>query len=129
MKTLRIATGLILLAVGVVLVFVPLEVAEALQRPARTSSEIINLRASFGGSVAGLGVFALACDALRPWRRSIATLVLCTMATVGAARAIGFVLDGAPDRLQWVWLIAEVLLVAASGAYLYRTSPQRGPVG
>lgn len=112
--------GALVTVAGVVLVFTPMLVAEAFHRPTETHSQLINLRATWGGTVTGLGLFILACSALRPWSVTLATLLLCSMAGIGAARAVGFVLDGQPDTLQWVWLVAEIVLVAASGAYLMR---------
>ena len=50
----------------------------------------------------------------RPWLRSALGLLLTSMAGIGLARATGFVLDGHPDTLQWVWITAEAALVAAS---------------
>src|SRR5207244_3615433 len=56
-RGVRALVGLVLMAVGVWLVLSPLKVAEALHRPAETSSQMINLRASWGGSLFGLGAF------------------------------------------------------------------------
>jgi drug/metabolite transporter (DMT)-like permease len=124
-NNLRVLSGALLLLAGIALVFVPDQVGEALQRPATTAGDAINLRASWGGTLAGIGAFVLARPSLRPWRETVATLVLCSMAAVGLARAIGFVLDGDPDTRQWVWLVAEVALVAVSAAYLRRRRSAR----
>ena len=37
-----------------------------------------------------------------------------------AARVVGFALDGSPDQRQYVWIIAEVVIVAVSGFVLHR---------
>ncbi|MSP62018.1 MAG: hypothetical protein EXR72_17140 [Myxococcales bacterium] len=65
-RPLQIVAGLLLVAAGLWLTFSPLAVAEALQRPHATPSQMINLRASFGGSVAGLGGFVAWLPGLRP---------------------------------------------------------------
>jgi len=117
-KNARIVAGLLLAALGVVLVFLPLEVAAALGRPAETPSQLINLRASWGGALLGLGAFLAVRGALRPWGVTVATLLLCSMAGIAAGRGVGFALDGSPDTLQWVWMVAEVALVLGSLAYL-----------
>jgi hypothetical protein len=119
-RALRIGVGLVMLVAGVALAFSPGVVADALNRPPADAGQAINLRASWGGSLAGLGAFVVACSSLRPWRRALAILVVCTMTGVGAARALGFVLDGSPDGKQWVWLVAEAVLVLAAGAWLVR---------
>lgn len=120
MRALRIALGALVTVAGVVLVFSPMLIADTFHRPTDTHSQLINLRATWGGTLMGLGLFILARNQLRPWAVTVATLLLCAMAGIGAARAVGFVLDGQPDTLQWVWLVAEIVLVVASGAYLVR---------
>lgn len=128
MRAVRLAAGALVTTVGAVLVFTPMLVADTLHRPTDTHSQLINLRATWGGTLAGLGVFVLVRGELRPWSATWATLLLCTMAGIGLARAIGFVLDGQPDTLQWVWLVAEIVLVAASAAYLQRRRRSLEPV-
>jgi hypothetical protein len=85
---------------------------------------MINLRATWGGSVLGLGAFLAWLPALRPLRRAILGFVVCTMAAVALARATGFVLDGGADTLQWVWLIAEIVIAIACGVALARAPRQ-----
>jgi hypothetical protein len=111
---LQIALGLLLVAAGIYLVFSPLVVAEALGRPHATSPQMINLRASWGGTLAGLGAFVAWVPSLQPWPRAALGLLLASMAGIGLARATGFVIDGHPDTLQWVWITAEAALVAVS---------------
>ena len=118
--SVRTALGLSLIAVGVWLVLSPLGVADALGRPHDTASKIINLRATFGGTVVGLGAFLAWLPAITPWRRTLLGLLLWSMAGIGVARALGFVLDGHPDALQWAWLSAEALIVAGCVVALRR---------
>ncbi len=120
MRPLRAIVGLLVVGAGVWLALSPLAVAALLHRPSATSSQMINLRASWGGAVAGLGAFVAWLPALRPWRRFALGLLLWTMAGIGAARAYGFVVDGHPDRMQWIWLSAEAAIVAACASFLLR---------
>lgn len=120
MNAARVGIGVVLGLVGIALIFLPDQVATALDRPPTNPGEAINLRASWGGSVAGLGGFVAVRHSLRPWAITIAWLVVCSMAGIGVARAIGFVLDGSPDTLQWIWLVAEAVLVVVGAAYLRR---------
>ncbi len=118
-----VVVGLALAVTGAVLTFFPLGVAAALGRPSSTQGELINLRATWGGGTLGTGAFVAAVSArgaLRPWGTTIPIVLLCFMAGVGAARAVGFVLDGGPDALQWFWLVAEVVIVVACAAVLVR---------
>lgn len=119
-KPLRWSLGALLLVAGAVLVFHPDWARNTFDRPADTVGERINLRATFGGLALGLGAFALHCETLHPRGLVLAKLLLWTMAGVGAARVVGFALDGAPDTTQLVWIVAEGVLVAASAGYLAR---------
>ncbi len=117
---LRLGVGAMISAAGTALVFSPRAVAATLGRPYETVSQQINMRASWGGAVLGLGLFALW---VAPWRPPGATalrLVACLMVGIGAARVAGFALDGRPDAMQWTWIVAEVLIAAACGVALAR---------
>jgi hypothetical protein len=102
----------------------PLAVAEVLGRPHDTSSQMINLRASWGGLVLGIAGFLVWLPALRPWLRSVVSLLTWVMAGVGLARAIGFALDGNPDTRQYVWITGEVAITAL-GAWALRGIARR----
>lgn len=113
--------GLALIVVGGYLALAPHVVGDLLDRPATTSSELINLRASWGGVVVGLGAFVAWLPAWRPRWRVAVGLLLWVMAGVGLARSYGFVADGDPDRRQLVWLGGEVALVVGCAVALVRT--------
>ena len=100
--------------------FSPRAVAATLGRPYETVSQQINMRASWGGTVLGLGLFALWSAPWRPPGAAALRLVACLMVGIGAARLVGFVLDGRPDTAQWVCMFAEVLIAAACGVSLAR---------
>lgn len=119
MRLARLAFGLALVAVAVYLVLSPVVVADALAKPHDTPTRMINLRASWGGTLAGLGAFVAWLPALRPWWRTIVGLVMWAMAGIGAARLVGFALDGSPDARQAIWISAEVALVIAGAAVLH----------
>jgi len=102
------------------MMFSPLVVADVLRRPAASAPEMINLRATWGGSVLGLGAFIAWLSEARPWKRFILGLLMWMMAGIGLARATGFALDGGPDALQWAWLIAEIVIAAACAIALRR---------
>lgn len=121
-RRLRLVTGFTLAALGVILALSPLTVAALLSRPHETGPQMINLRASFGGSLFGLGLFVVWLDALRPWRRLWLGLLAFSMAGIGLARILGFALDGHPDTLQWIWLGLEIALVLGASVALHRSS-------
>ena len=110
-RRLRLVIGLSLVAVGGVLALSPLVVADALDRPHETSGQMINLRASWGGVVIGIGAFVAWLPRFTPRARTVLGLLTWSMAGVGAARALGFALDGEPDTRQLVWISAEAVIV------------------
>jgi hypothetical protein len=114
------ALGVVLAIAGGVLVAAPGLVRDALGRTPVTPSDWINLRATFGGTLVGLGAFLVWLPAWRPWQRTVLGLLLWSMTGIGLARIVGFALDGSPDQRQHIWLVAEVVIVAASGFVLYR---------
>jgi Domain of unknown function (DUF4345) len=124
-RRVRLIAGLSLAAGGLVLALSPLQVAAVLGRAHDTSPQMINLRASWGGSVLGLGAFIAWLESVRPWRRFALALLMWTMIGIGLARALGFALDGGPDTLQWVWLSAEIAL-ATGAALALRSRAARG---
>jgi Domain of unknown function (DUF4345) len=105
--------GLMVAAMGLYLALFPLITAELLGKPHDTSTQLINLRASWGGTLLGLGAFVAWLPAPRPWARAAVGLLMWVMAGVGAARVIGFVADGDPDTRQAIWITAEVAIVIA----------------
>ena len=118
-RSIQIAIGVAMMIAGVALALSPLTVARVLDKPHETTSQMINLRATWGGTLLGLGAFVAWLPALRPWLRALVGLVAWAMAGIGVARVLGFVLDGAPDGRQLVWIAAEVLL-AVGGAIALR---------
>lgn len=124
-RPLQIALGLALVGVGGYLALSPRVVAEALGLSHATAGEWINLRASWGGTLAGLGAFLAWLPALRPWRRSLAGLLTWTMAGVALARLTGFALDGRPDGRQLLWITAELIIVALGARELAAPRPRR----
>ncbi|MBL8742787.1 MAG: DUF4345 family protein [Myxococcales bacterium] len=121
MPRLRVLSGLCIAAAGVFLIFSPMLVASALGRPHGTQPELINLRATWGGAVLGVGGFLAWLPSGAIPRVLIAGLLGWAMAGIAIARAIGFVLDGGPDTLQWVWLLAEIVIAIACFAVVRRS--------
>jgi len=111
MKHAKLALGLVLVVAGVALALSPAWIAERVGKIPKTESDVINLRASYGGTLIGLGAFVAWVPSLRPWLRTMLGLLGWAMAGIGLARLLGFALDGNPDGRQAIWIIAEVLLV------------------
>ncbi len=112
--------GLVIAAFGGYLAASPLVVADVLGLPHATPSQAINLRASWGGTVLGIGLFIAWLPAWRPWWRALVGLVMWAMAGIGVARTMGFLLDGSPDNRQIVWITAEVAIVIVGAIILIR---------
>jgi hypothetical protein len=103
-----------LVAAGITLALSPVFVADTLGLPHDTPTRMINLRASWGGTLAGFGAFVAWLPALRPLLRALVGLLGLTMTGIGAARLLGFVVDGSPDGRQIVWISAEIALAVGS---------------
>ncbi len=132
MPRTRMIAGLALAAVGVALVFSPMFVASALNRPHGTHAELINLRATWGGSVLGLGAFIAWLPAGAARRVWVAGLVGWAMTGIAVGRAVGFILDGGPDTLQWAYLVAEIVIAVACAGVVrraHRRSEEPPPKG
>jgi hypothetical protein len=117
-RSVKVIVGIALVGLGAVLVAAPGLVRDILGRKPATPSDWINLRSTFGGTIAGLGAFLVWWPSLRPLRRTILGLLLWSMAGIGIARAIGFAVDGSPDWRQYVWISAEVVIVAVCAVLL-----------
>ena len=113
--------GLAIVALAAYLVVAPVTVARLLGRPYDTPTRMINLRASWGGTLAGIGAFVLWVPGFAPWWRTLVGLLMWAMAGIGAARLVGFALDGSPDARQYVWIIAEVVIATVCAVVLWRT--------
>lgn len=120
MRRTQLVIGLAVAAIGLYLVGSPYQVAYWIGLPHDTTSRVINLRASWGGTVLGLGAFIAWLPALRSWSRTLVGLLMWAMAGIGLARLIGFAADGNPDDRQLVWITAEVAIVIAGALVLRR---------
>src|SRR4051812_2723064 len=109
-RVAQLAGGLALVAVATYLVLSPITVADALGKPHDTPTRMINLRASWGGTLAGIGAFVAWVPGFSPRWRALVGLLMWAMAGIGAARVVGFALDGSPDTRQYVWIVAEVAI-------------------
>lgn len=117
---MTVPLGLAIAALGIYLSLFPLVTADVLGRPHDEPMQLVNLRASFGGTLLGLGAFLVWVPAVKPIARTVLGLLMWAMAGIGLARVIGFALDGAPDQRQWIWIIAEVLIVITCAVLLRR---------
>jgi len=117
-RTVQLGVGLVVVAAGIFLALSPVLVADVLGKPHDTAPRMINLRASWGGTLAGLGAFVAWLPALRPRWRALVGLLGWAMAGIGAARLVGFALDGSPDTRQYIWIAAEIALVVGSASAL-----------
>lgn len=122
MKIVQVILGLAIIAAGAYLALNPQLVADALGKPNDLPTRTINLRASYGGTLMGIGAFAAWFPGPTPLTRMLLGLLGWAMAGIGVARLIGFALDGSPDTRQYIWITAEVVLSAASVFAIRRLS-------
>jgi Domain of unknown function (DUF4345) len=118
-RNVRFVVGLAVVAAGIYLALSPVLVADTLGKPHDTPTRLINLRASWGGSLAGLGAFIAWVPGFSPRWRALVGVLMWAMAGIGAARLVGFAIDGSPDTRQYIWITAEVAIVIACATTLY----------
>jgi hypothetical protein len=118
-RSTRVVLAVVVIAAAIVAIAAPVEVGRALGRTASSSSEMINLRASWGGALLGIGA-AIGWARTETRGRLVVSLLMWLMVGIGLARAVGFVLDGSPDRLQWLWLAAEIVIASVCAWWLRR---------
>jgi hypothetical protein len=118
-KVIQVVAGLAVIAVGIYLAFSPVLVAEMLGKPHDTPTRMINLRASWGGTLAGIGAFVAWVPSFSPWWRALVGVLMWAMAGIGAARLVGFAIDGSPDTRQYIWITAEIAIVIGCATALY----------
>ena len=125
MRRTRIVLGLVVVVLGACLALSPAWIAARLGTIPKTESDVINLRASYGGTLMGVGAFVAWLPARRPWVRAVLGLLGWAMAGIGLARLLGFVLDGNPDSRQFLWIIAEAVLVVGCAFAIRRLERRR----
>jgi hypothetical protein len=118
-RIIQLAIGLAVVAAGIYLALSPVLVADTLGKPHDTPTRLINLRASWGGTLAGLGAFIAWVPGFSPKWRAIVGVLMWAMAGIGAARLVGFAIDGSPDTRQYIWITAEVAIVIVCATVLY----------
>jgi O-antigen ligase len=121
-KTIQLVLGLVIVGAGLYLALHPQLVADALGKPNDLPTRTINLRASYGGTLMGIGAFTAWFPGPKPWSRMLLGLLGWAMAGIAVARLIGFAIDGSPDTRQYIWITAEVVLAAASVFAIRRLS-------
>ena len=122
-RTARYLVAALLVAAALWMIAHPLEIARLLSRPQETVSQRINLRATFGGTVLGIALFSAWFPGFAAGGRVLgAGLLGALMAGIAGARRVGFVFDGRPDTLQWVWLVAEILRAIAAAFAVHKLS-------
>jgi uncharacterized protein YneF (UPF0154 family) len=76
-----------------------------------TPSAIIDMRATYGGVALGLGLFLGLCATRPLWVRPGLIASLLVVASIGAARVVGLVVDGHPNAFMLLLLATEVVFV------------------
>ena len=100
---------------GLLFIVFPQEALQMLvQGKVSTRSELIDLRATYGGMMIGLGLllFILAnnVSTIKVGLLAVFILMLC----MALGRIIGIVIDGEPNQLMYIYLSLELLACALS---------------
>jgi|TARA_B110001469_G_scaffold13054_1_gene13217 hypothetical protein len=100
---------------GLLFIVFPQEALQMLvQGKVSTRSELIDLRATYGGMMIGLGLllFILAnnVSTIKVGLLAVFILMLC----MALGRIVGIVIDGEPNQLMYIYLALELLACALS---------------
>lgn len=90
-----------------------------------TTSGLIDMRATYGGMSAAVGILMLLLAKNQSTLRLGLLSVILVLLGMALARTIGIVVDGAPNNLMYVYLVAEIVpsLIALK---LYLRKPEEG---
>jgi hypothetical protein len=118
-KLLVWATGIFFVLYGTVFLIAPSEMAIFVTgNSPQTASGIIDLRATYGGLSISMGVVLLI---LASSTENLRLALLCTaivLLTMAGGRVLGMFLDGSPNLIMYVYLVAE-LVVSSAALWFY----------
>lgn len=102
--------GLLFVLYGAGFTIAPIELATFVTGGAPdTASGAIDMRATYGGMTIAVGLLILLLGS-RPASISLALLAIAiVLIAMAATRLLGFVVDGDPNTLMYVYLVTEVL--------------------
>lgn len=122
--------GVLFIVFGVCFAAAPAFFAEALTGAAPgTPSALIDMRATYGGTAIGAGLFFGFC-ACQPGSVRLGLLAsLFLLGGIAGARIVGFVVDGSPNLFMPLLLGAELLFVALIMGALRQTGREESPDG
>ena len=105
-------TSLLFVAFGIGFVIAPQDLAELVTGAAPSApSAVTDMRATYGGVPLGIGLFIGYC-ARRPETVRLGILAsLTVIASLGAARLVGIIVDGSPNGFMMVFLATEIASV------------------
>ncbi len=118
-KLLVWATGLFFIFYGVAFIFFPTEMAMIVTGDSpKTLSGVIDLRATYGGMSLSVGIFLLMLLS-KPEHLPLALVAIAiVLLSMAAGRVLGFIIEGNPNTLMYVFLSLEVI-VSLIALWLY----------
>jgi hypothetical protein len=117
-------TSVLFVGFGIGAVTAPRELAMFITGGAPSiPSAIIDMRATYGGVALGMGLFFGVCATRSQWVRPGLFGSLLVVASIGAARVVGFVVDGQPNGFMLMLLSTEVIFVGLYARALHRLGP------
>jgi hypothetical protein len=89
-------------------------------------SAITDMRATYGGVAFGVGVFVGICARRAEWVRLGLVVSFLVVASIGAARLVGIIVDGSPNGFMIVFLGLEIGAAALMGFTIRRIGAPAG---
>lgn len=100
-------TAAVYLIIGIMFLTAPVYWAEGVDITLPTPTAVIDLQATYGGCMAGLGVFFLYCLRNEASIRTGLVLQALTLGGFALSRVLGIVLYGRPEPLIYYLLVSE----------------------
>ena len=127
-KVLIWATGNFFIFYGVVFALFPAEAAVFVTDGSPdTTSALIDMRATYGGMSIAVGATILLLGS-RPELLDFALLVTgVILLGMAAGRTLGIVIDGEPNTVMYLYLVAEVLFGVTALALRHTVKSDRAP--
>lgn len=102
--------GGLFVAYGLAFALAPTDMARLVTGDAPgTASGIIDLRATYGGMSIAVGAGILLLGRRRSTIRLALSITAIVLFAMAATRCLGFVVDGSPNAIMWIYLISEIV--------------------
>ena len=125
-KTLLWINALLFILFGIGFILAPQFLSQLITGATpSTTSALTDMRATYGGTSFGIGLFFGLCARQPSSLRMGLTASLLILASIAGGRFVGILIDGSPNYFMFVLLVAEILFVGLIVAALKQTAANK----